>query len=260
MEIMSNMIILQSNEQHLFLAFLPAIRNRAEEWQLVTFKINAKPEDSFDASIAADIICKLFAEKEGRIFLCNHHELLMVVREGRNPNPAQMTKRIEDNLPSGRCDVQIQKPTAENLGRFKIQVNFDEVENLSESARQRCARTENVILIADDDMYTRTLVRKGIDPTYTIYEVIHGSEIVSAYKKYVPDILFLDIHMPGKDGLKNLELIKAFDPQAYAIMLSADSSPENVLSATKAGAKGFLAKPLVKDRLIALVQKCPTIR
>ncbi len=253
------MEILSNKQQHQFLAFLPAIKHFAEEWQLVTIKLKATEGDAFTSQNASSYLLELFQVKEGRIFICNDHELLMIVREGREASPPEMAKRIEEKLPKGRCEVQIEKPTAENLGRFKILINFDEPEKLSEFALKRRARTENVILIADDDMYMRTLVRKGVDPRYTVHDVIHGSEIVSAYKKYSPDILFLDIHMPGKDGLENLEAILAFDPQAYVVMLSSDSSPENVVLATKQGAKGFLAKPFTKDRLLAVMQKCPTI-
>ncbi|OFW87090.1 MAG: hypothetical protein A3J37_05440 [Alphaproteobacteria bacterium RIFCSPHIGHO2_12_FULL_45_9] len=124
---------------------------------------------------------------------------------------------------------------------------------------KRKARVEKIILIADDDMYMRMLIKKGIGSHYTVQEVIHGSEIVAAYKKYLPDILFLDIHMPGKDGLENLEAILTYDPQAYIIMLSSDSSPENVIWTTKHGAKGFIAKPFAKDKLVEYVKKCPTI-
>ncbi len=253
------MEILTHKEHHHFLTFLPAIKHFAEEWQLVTIRLKAKEADAFSIQNAATLLQDIFNEKDGRIFICNDYELIMVVREGREASPHEMAKRIDEKLPKGRCEVEIEKPTTEKLGRFKILINLDDVEQLSAFALKRRSRSENIILVADDDMYMRTLIRKGVNPQYTVNEVIHGSEIVSAYKKYTPDILFLDIHMPGKDGHENLEAILAFDPQAYVIMLSSDSSRENVVSATELGAKGFLAKPFDKNMLQALIGKCPTI-
>lgn len=253
------MEILTSKQHHQFLAFLPMIKFSLAEWQLVTVRMDSPPDDHFNMNKAAELIYNLFQEQEGRIFVCNDYELLMVVQEREDTNPVQMAKRIEEKIPKGRCEVQVEKPTTENMARFKIFMKFDEPQQLSEAALKRQARTENVILIADDDQYMRTLVKKGLNPQFTIHEVIHGSEIMAAYKKYVPDVLFLDIHMPGKDGLENLEAVLAFDPQAYVVMLSSDSSPENVLLTTKHGAKGFMAKPFTKDRLMDFIEKCPTI-
>jgi two-component system, chemotaxis family, chemotaxis protein CheY len=82
---------------------------------------------------------------------------------------------------------------------------------------------------------------------------------MAAYKQYAPDILLLDIHMPGKDGLEVLHDIQDIDPQAYIIMLSADSSAENVGYTLQEGAKGFMTKPFTREKLLELTHKCPTI-
>ena len=253
------MEILGSKYQHKFLAFLPEIKSGLHEWLFVTVKIIDIPDDKFTIQQAADLLNNLYSSKTGRIYICNSHELIILVKEDQDVLPQEMGKQIEAKLPKGRCEVNAEKPSAENLKRFQLSIKLGKPENLSEFALKRLGRPENVILVADDDMYMRTLIRKGINPRYTLYEVIHGSEIVATYKKYVPDVLFLDIHMPGKDGLENLQAILALDPQAYVVMVSSDSSSENVVWTTKHGAKGFMAKPFGKDRLVEYVEKCPTI-
>ena len=254
------MEILTSKNHLEFLAFLPSIKPTIVEWQLVTIKIVPSPSQTLSVNEVTDLLFSTFGDKDGRIYPVGQNEVLMLIREGIVSAPSvEILKKIEAAIPKGHCEVSIEKPTAENLSRLTVSIKFDEKEKLSESALKRRLRVENVILIADDDMYMRTLVKKGLNPRYDIHEVIHGSEIVAAYKKYVPDILFLDIHMPGKDGMENLEAILSFDPQAYVIMLSSDSSPENVMKTVKGGAKGFLAKPFSKDRLSEYVDKCPTL-
>lgn len=251
------MEILLSKQHHEFLAFLPEIKFSVEEWQFVTLKMEDPSQNEFTIQKAAELVQTLYQNKTGKIYICNNHELIMLLRDNAT-NPALMTQEIETVLPTGYCEIQIEKPTAENLSRFKIKIKFDDLK-LSEAALKRRGRTENVVLVADDDMYMRTLVKKGLPPRYTVQEAIHGSEIMTAYKKYAPDILFLDIHMPGKDGMENLESVLAYDPQAFIIMLSSDSSSDNVIKATKHGAKGFMAKPFTKDTLQNIVKKCPTL-
>ncbi len=254
------MEILTSKNHLEFLAFLPKIKPSIVEWQLVTVKLLDMPAEKLSSTQAADVLKSLFKDKEGLIYLGGERELLMLLHEGIiSSPPGALSKKIESALPAGYCDVHIEKPTAENLSRLTISIKITPPKILSASSAQRQARTENIVLIADDDMYMRTLLKKGFNEKFTVHEVIHGSEIVSAYKKYNPDILFLDIHMPGKDGMENLASLLALDPDAYIVMLSSDSSIENVTKTVKNGAKGFMAKPFSKDKLLEYVEKCPTI-
>src|SRR5262249_46355619 len=124
----------------------------------------------------------------------------------------------------------------------------------------RSGRKENIILIADDDLYMRTLVKKGITGNFTVHEVGDGAEVLTKYIETVPDILLLDIHLPNIDGKELLNKILTCDPQAFVVMLSADSSPENVKMTLTRGAKGFLAKPFTKERLQDSMKGCATVK
>ena len=121
-------------------------------------------------------------------------------------------------------------------------------------------RTENIVLIADDDLFIRNVIRKGLSGlAITIEEVDKGNEVLEAYQRLKPDVLILDIHLPGESGIELLGSVFAADPKAHVIMISADSTSENVFIAKEKGIKGFLTKPIDKNRLINLVNKCPTI-
>ena len=84
--------------------------------------------------------------------------------------------------------------------------------------------------------------------------------VLKFYHEHNPDILFLDIHMPGRTGLDLINEILEIDPDAYIIILSADSSADNVVKAINKGAIGFLSKPPAKDRMQQYINQCITIR
>lgn len=114
----------------------------------------------------------------------------------------------------------------------------------------RKARPEIVVLLADDDAFIRTLLRKALEDSATVIEVADGTQVMDAYKKHLPDCVFLDIHMPGQDGKSLLKTLLAFDVSAYVIMATADGSKENVVEAAKGGAKGFIVKPFSRARVM----------
>lgn len=117
----------------------------------------------------------------------------------------------------------------------------------------------NVVLVADDDMFVRKIIRKGLEGLADIVEVVDGAEVEEAYRENKPSMVFLDIHLPNQSGIELLPKIKAIDPQAYIVMLSADSSITNVKAAMGQGAKGFLTKPFERERMLKLFLACPLV-
>ncbi len=101
----------------------------------------------------------------------------------------------------------------------------------------------NVVLIADDDLFIRKVIRSALEGMAEIVEVADGAEVQDAYTKCMPDILFLDIHLPNISGLELLKQISKKDLGSYVIILSADSTEGNVQQAKFRGSRGFLTKP-----------------
>ncbi len=124
----------------------------------------------------------------------------------------------------------------------------------------RRSRHQNVVLIADDDLYIRSLVRKALVGMADLFEVDDGQQILNIYKQTAPNMLLLDIHMPGVHGPDLIKPIIAMDPNAYIIMLSADAVRDNILQCLNCGAKGFIGKPFSKNTLLRDFNRCPTIK
>lgn len=252
MEILSN-----HNRQEL-LDYLPHIKSSQKEWQIVEIRLVGNAAN-FTTADAAKITHTLLENKEGKIYICNDRDVLALVRWGKvENNPTVIADIIAKELPERSCKVAVHEATPEGFAKLVLFIGPPK-STTSEFANVRYTRKENVVLVADDDMYVRMLVKKGMPVGITVYETADGNEVIESYKKYNPDMVFLDIHLPGKDGTELLKEILALDKDAHVVMLSADSSRENVQFTASLGTKGFLTKPFTKERLLEYVNQCPTI-
>ncbi|NBX67284.1 MAG: response regulator [Proteobacteria bacterium] len=109
---------------------------------------------------------------------------------------------------------------------------------------------DHVVLLADDDLFIRTLLKRFLPETCYFIEVSSGEDVLKAYKEARPKIVFLDMHMPEQDGAQIVKDILECDPQAYVVMISADGSRENISSSVISGAKSFMMKPLDSKRIM----------
>ena len=117
--------------------------------------------------------------------------------------------------------------------------------------------SEMKVLICDDSM----LVRKKLADILTklgitaIFNASNGEEAVDAYKTNQPDIVFMDIVMPGKTGLEALVDIKEYDKNAKVVMVSTIGTQSNLISAVKAGAYEFMQKPVNAEEAEKIINK-----
>lgn len=87
-----------------------------------------------------------------------------------------------------------------------------------------------------------------------------GNKVLEVYKQSMPDMIFLDIHLPGQTGIHLAKQIRDFDRNAHIVLVSADSTRDNLIAARINGIKGFLLKPIDKERLLSYFNNCPTTR
>lgn len=116
---------------------------------------------------------------------------------------------------------------------------------------------ENIkILICDDSILARKKLKDflvSIGCTQ-ILDAADGQMAIDIYKEKRPDIVFLDIVMPVKNGITAVKEIIAFDPEAYIIMTSSVGTQENLKEALKAGAKDFIQKPLDNNQIKHVIE------
>ena len=101
------------------------------------------------------------------------------------------------------------------------------------------------VLVVDDDALVRaglTMLLAGVDDIEIVGEAADGSEVEHAVAEHQPDVVLMDIRMPGMDGLAATEIVRARDPSPEVIVLTTFDADDHVLSALRAGASGFLLK------------------
>jgi two-component system nitrate/nitrite response regulator NarL len=100
------------------------------------------------------------------------------------------------------------------------------------------------ILLVDDHPLTRDalaalLAQQGFE---VVGDASNGEEAIAAAERLQPDLILLDLTMPGMDGLTALPGIRAEAPNSEVVVLTASDAEENLLAAIRAGASGYLLK------------------
>jgi two-component system nitrogen regulation response regulator NtrX len=110
------------------------------------------------------------------------------------------------------------------------------------------------ILIVDDERNVRATL-KGVleDEGYRVRTASSGEEAIRAAARTVPDLILLDIWLPGMDGIEVLEKLSDNGSDAVVVMISGHGSVETAVRATKLGAFDFIEKPLSLDRVLLVV-------
>ena len=114
-----------------------------------------------------------------------------------------------------------------------------------------------VVLIDDDPLVRAGLKlmlggREGVD---FVGEGSDGSEAAALVAEHRPDVLLMDIRMPGKDGLTATEELMAQEDAPRVVILTTFDSDDSVLRALAAGAAGFLLKDTPPDRMLEAIKQ-----
>jgi two-component system, chemotaxis family, chemotaxis protein CheY len=116
------------------------------------------------------------------------------------------------------------------------------------------------IVIVDDNLLSRTLLRRIL--TEGGHEVLgeakDGMEAPARVHELRPELVTLDLVMPGRGGLMTLQHLLLVDPSLAVVVCSASLTEHNVIAALRLGARGFIAKPFSPEAVLDAVHAALT--
>ena len=116
---------------------------------------------------------------------------------------------------------------------------------------------ENVkILICDDSILARKQLKDIIvEHGYQDFlEASNGQEAIDLYKEHKPELVFVDIVMPVKDGVQAIHEIREFDPEANIIVVSSVGTQTHLRNAIMEGARDFVKKPYTNSGIADILK------
>ncbi|MBW2058949.1 MAG: diguanylate cyclase [Deltaproteobacteria bacterium] len=119
------------------------------------------------------------------------------------------------------------------------------------------SESQGKVLIVDDVHDTVEIIKKLLEyEGYQVLTAYTGEEGVRIALEEDPDVVVLDINLPGIDGNEALRQIHNKNPDQSVIMLTAYANVDNTIQALKDGAVDFIRKPFENDHLVYVIQKC----
>lgn len=125
---------------------------------------------------------------------------------------------------------------------------------MSDLTTEMNARPLTVLMVDD-----HPLVRAGFryvlhkQHNYHVLEAESAEQAVSVYRAEQPDVVVMDISMPGIGGLEGIRKLKAFDVEVKIIVLSVRDDPNSVAHAMKLGVLGYLSKNCMPEELVSAI-------
>lgn len=120
----------------------------------------------------------------------------------------------------------------------------------------------NILLTDDEQIVIDTLsliLNRNFNEEVTIFTALSGTNALEIVRKEKIDIIFMDIHMPGINGLETISLIKQINPNIVICILSAYDQFQYAQEAINLGAYKYLTKPVNRNLIVQTVRNCMTL-
>ncbi|MGD8833933.1 MAG: sigma-54 dependent transcriptional regulator [Desulfobacteraceae bacterium] len=117
-----------------------------------------------------------------------------------------------------------------------------------------------ILIVDDEPSIVQSLGGLLTDEGFEVTTAGNGYEALQKIETDVPDLILLDIWMPGIDGLETLQEIKKHHPHTQVVMITGHGSIETAVQATKLGAFDFIEKPLSIDKVIVAINNALNFR
>jgi two-component system chemotaxis response regulator CheY len=286
------MKLITDSAEHHFLTTLDSLKETPQGWAVYYFAhskftdhkgLISQPAAIEKAISAQREKSKIFADEllratssleKGYIYLFTDNDVVMVAHAGK-PEQQELAQKIywemAKPLPAGFTEMGMlaggfynhQKLADHKFlsaKRFEAYHAMTDEHKVTSIFLRRERRDDPKVMIIEDDRFTAAYTANILGHKYDLVIARNGEEGIISYIEHAPDVVFLDIHLPGLNGLETLQAIRAVDPKAYVVMLSVDSAKDSIVQSTANGASKFLKKPFSKQRLLTVVEGSPYVR
>lgn len=212
--------------------------------------------------------------RKGTLYLFDDNDIVILAPVSDDEEKAKLQrlyKTISEELGENISDFSLLKHeiyayqkladqkllSAKAIASYKAMADRHKVASIT-TRRER--RDYSLVQVIEDDRFTASYTANILNREYDMTLARNGEDGVLQYIENAPDIVFIDIHLPGLSGHQVLECLKAIDPNVYAVMLSVDTVKDNIVKSAESGANNFLKKPFSKERLINIVKNSPFVQ
>lgn len=255
---------------------------RALHFQFALLK-KVMPVDDLH-KVTFGIINNEMADKDGYIFFFSDDDVVLLCTSVPKKTLEEIVREIRMHIPDHALlglempfdvtyDLSVSWEALYDLAREKLAAATARLETHGEEKQsessfvskgdddlliRRIERRKTTILLVEDDPLSLHIARKALMTDFTVVTADDGAAARTAYLTHAPDVVFLDIGLPDMTGHQVLHNLLAVDPAAYIVMLSANSTREDIMKAMQGGAKGFVGKPFSRAKLLQYIAQAPT--
>ncbi|HEU5048093.1 MAG TPA: response regulator [Rickettsiales bacterium] len=158
----------------------------------------------------------------------------------------QELKLLQEKMAAGKAEVF--HVTAEQVAMFKA------------IAKARILRPSPEILIVEDQLFSAKLLSGVLEHMHKTYIAPNAKSAWELYLNHAPDIVFLDVEMPGTNGHQFAEVVRRFDEDAYIIMVTGNHDVADIVAARNNRVNGYIVKPYGKKKVTDAIDKYKTER
>lgn len=237
-------------------SLLKTIKSDTKDWQMVSLKLHIRDQDLLDK--LAQHLIGIYQSQTGMLVKVSDYKIIYFVKVSEATSQMSLNAKLEKELKGFNLSVTSQNASLTVLDHFEKKYIGENANHENPLYLDRLGRRENKVLIIDDDMFVRKVIAAGFSNVADVIEVDESQNSGATFKSVNPDITFVDIHMPVKNGFDVCLDLLEIDPDAYIVMVSSDASIDNLTKSISSGGDGFLAKPIRKEKLLRHADRCVT--
>jgi len=236
------------------LNFMTLCRKEPDEWAFIYASVTKESTANL-GEVAQVLEYNLADNRITMLRLDETREILVVAGTRGKKHFTVIENDIQESLEAFDVRIISNQLTEKGIQQLeKIIAGFMPRKDLPANlAMRRLVRHSNVFMVLDDDLVVLHQMNHMLKSYGHVETFATARDFLTAYSKYAPNAVFLDIHLKGDKGTDVSAMItEKIDPGAHVVMISADAVKPTILESKFRGAKGFIGKPVKMDMLCVM--------